>query len=184
MAAMNTRPMTPPQSAANFWTCWATEASGSEYGITNGLSAGDGENCSGGETNVDREAAERRFAERQLPRGQGDLLGDDRQAEPRSRCRRARPAGERLEEAVAVGGRDPRPVVLDADEQRVPVAGQADPHVSPCAAVQRGVVEEVVDQQAQAAVPAADPGVGDRVVELVRHRRVAASRGVERRVDE
>jgi len=50
--------------------------------------------------------------------------------------------------------------------------------------VQRGVAEAVVDEQAQAAVPAADLGVGDGVVELERDARVAAPRGVDRGVDE
>ena len=76
--------------------------------------------------------------------------------------------------------RDARPVVVDAHETSVAVrARRRDPDVAAGAAVQRGVVEQVVDEQPEAAVPAMDGGVVDLVVELVRDARMAAPGGVD-----
>src|SRR4051812_24065794 len=150
MAPMNTRPITPPQSVANCWMEVETEASGSEEAVTRSLSAADGLRCSRGQPDVDAQAAERRLLEAQLAVVQRDLLRDDRQAESRPRRGGRRAAGERLEQPLAVLGRDARPVVFDADIHRTVRARKADPHAAARAPVQRGVVEEVVGEQAQA----------------------------------
>ena len=51
-------------------------------------------------------------------------------------------------------------------------------------AVQRGVVEQVVDQQPQAALPAVDRALVDAAGELVAHARVALARAVHRGVEQ
>src|SRR5690349_11425065 len=181
---MKTRPTTPPQSVANCWMSWATEASGGEVAVTRWLSAAHGDRCSRRKADLDAQAAELRILEAQLAVVQRDLLGDDRQTEPGAGRGRRRPARERLEQALALGSRDARPVVVDAHEEVVLRARERDPHVAAGAAVERGVVEEVVDEEPEAAVPAVDGGVVDLVVELVRDARVAAAGGEQRRVDQ
>src|SRR4051795_8651635 len=126
MAPMNTRPITPPQSVANCWMAVETEASGSGEAVTRSLSAGDGLRCSRGQPDMDGQAAERGLLEAQLAVVQRDLLGDDRQAEAGARRRRRRTAGERLEQALALPGRDAGPVVLDADGDGAVLALEAD----------------------------------------------------------
>src|SRR6476469_5710036 len=131
---MKTRPTTPPQSVANCWMCWATEASGSAVGVTRWLSAARGDHCSRGKADLDAQAAELRILEEQLAGMERDLLGDDRQAEPGSRRGRRRPARERLEEALPLRGVDARPVVVHAHEERVVGARERDPDVAAGAA--------------------------------------------------
>src|SRR3954469_16879935 len=184
MAPMNTIPTTPPQSVANCWIQVDTEASGSEEAVTRSLSARDGLRFSDGQADVDAQASERRVLEAQLAAVQRDLLGDDRQSEAGPGRRRGRPAGERLEQAVALAGCDAGTVVLDAHVQRAVPAREADLDPAARATVQRGVVEEVVDEQAQAAAPAVDHGVVDLVGELERDARVAPAGRVQRAVDE
>src|SRR4051794_11227692 len=94
-------PRTPPQSVANCWTAVETEASGGEKAVTRVLSARDGDFCRGGQTDLDAQATERRLGENQLTAVECDLLGHDRQPEPRARRRRRGAAGERLEQALA-----------------------------------------------------------------------------------
>src|SRR4051794_41255630 len=154
MAPMNTRPITPPQSVANCWMAVETEASGSKEAVTRSLSARGGHRSSHRQADVDAQAAERGLREAQLARVEGDLLGDDRQSEPGAGRRRRRAAGERLEQAVALGRRDAGTVVVDADVQRAVLPREAHADLAAGAAVQRGVVEQVVDQEAQAAAPA------------------------------
>ena len=64
-------------------------------------------------------------------------------------------------------------VALEADRRRC----------RPRPAVQRGVVEQVVDQQPQAALPAVDRALVDAAGELVAHARVALARAVDRGVE-
>src|SRR3954452_6800510 len=156
MAPMNMRPITPPQSVANCWIEVETNASGGEKAVTRPLSARNGHRCSRRQANVDAQAAERRLLQAQLAVVQRDLLGDDRQAEPGARGGGGRSASERLEQALALGHRDARAVVLDADDQRAALALEADAHRSARAPVEGSVVEQVVDQQPQAAAPAVD----------------------------
>src|SRR3954452_11558535 len=184
MAPMKTRPITPPQSVANCWMAVETEASGSGEAVTRSLSAGDGLRCSRGQPDMDAQAAERGLLEAQLALVQHDLLGDDRQPEARPRRRRRRAAGERLEQALAVLGEDAGAVVLDAQVERAVLAAQADADVAARAPVQRGVVEEVVDEQAEAAAPAVDGRLLDLVRQFELHPRMPAPGGVEGAVDE
>src|SRR5215210_2715418 len=122
MAPMNTRPMTPPQSVANCWTVSATVAGGSEEAVTRPLSAGRARSSSDGQRDVDAQATQLGVLEAQRAAVQRDLLGDDRETEARAWRRGGRPAGERLEHAVALLGRDARSVVLDAHVQRAVLA--------------------------------------------------------------
>src|SRR2546423_1728938 len=116
MAPMNTSPTTPPQSVANCWMDVETEASGGEEAVTRSLSAPDGHGSSHRQADVDAEAAQRGLVQAQLAVVQRDLLGDDRQAEPGAGRGGVRAARERLEQAVALAGRDAGTVVLDADD--------------------------------------------------------------------
>src|ERR1700750_1399865 len=100
---MNTMPRTPPQSVANCWRACETEASGRENAVTRDLSAREGDRCSRRQANVDAQATELRRLEAQIAVVEGDLLGDDRQTEPRARRRRGRAARERLQQALAGG---------------------------------------------------------------------------------
>src|SRR3954447_255496 len=145
MAPMKTRPITPPQSVANCWMAVETEASGSEEAVTRSLSARDGLRFRDGEPPVDAQAAELRVLEAQLAAVQRDLLGDDRQAEPGARRGRRHAAGEGLDEAPALVRGDARTVVRDEERERSVVAPQADTHVAARPAVERRVVEQVVD---------------------------------------
>src|SRR4051812_5432006 len=118
MAPMNTRPITPPQSAANCWIAVETEASGGGRAVTRSLSARDGHRSSRRQPNVDARAPEHRLPEAKLAAVQRDLLRDDREAEPRAGGGGRHPAGKRLEHALALVRRDAGAVVLDADVQR------------------------------------------------------------------
>src|SRR3954454_23944398 len=115
MAPMKIRPITPPQSVANCGMAVETEASGGGEAVTRSLSARDGLRCSRGQPDMDAQAAAWGLFEAQLAVVQCDLLGDDRQAEPGSRRRRRRAPGERLEQALALVGRDAAAVVLHAE---------------------------------------------------------------------
>src|SRR3954447_15432035 len=184
MAPMKTRPITPPHSVANCWMAVETEASGSGEAVTRSLSAGDGLRCSRGQSDMDAQAAERGLLEAQLALVQHDLLGDDRQPEARPRRRRRRAAGERLEQALAILGEDAGAVVLDAQVERAGLAAQADADVPARPPVQRGVVEEVVDEEPEAAAPAVDQGFVEVFGELELDAGMAAPGGVESAVDE
>src|SRR5215207_5643354 len=122
---------------------------------------------------LDAEAALGRLAEVQLAAVQRHLLGDDRQAEAGAGGSSVLATGERLEQARALVWRDAGSVVVDADDQPVVGALEAHGHAATRPAVQGGVVEEVVDQQAQAALPAVDGALVDAAGELVLHARVA-----------
>ena len=181
---MNTRPMTPPQSAAN---SGRAGRDGGERQRSTGSPTSyrprRARTAVAGRRNVGPRGRRARFPRRQLARVQRDLLGDDRQAEARPRRRRRRPRANGSRRRSRSSGGMPGP---SSSTGRASVSPRADRPTRTCPprAVQRRVVEEVVHQQAQAAVPAADHGVGDRVVELVCHPGVAASRGVHRGVDE
>src|SRR5690242_656546 len=139
-------------------------ASGGDATVTSGLSARPGDRFSRGEAHLDAQAAELRALEAQLAVVQGDLLGDDRQAEAGARGVRRRSARERLEDVAVFAGRDAGSVVVDGQHERLLVAPRrdedADPNLPTRAAVQRRVVEQVVDDEAQAAAPAAHHGLG------------------------
>src|SRR5919198_619410 len=184
MAPMNTMPRTPPQSVANCWTAVEKEASGGEKAVTRVLSAREGDRCSRGQAHLDAQATEFRVLQAQLAVVERHLLGDDRQAEPGALRRRDGPAGERLEQALALGRVDPRAVVVDAQHDRVAVAHEPQADVPARATVQRGVVEQVVDEQAQAAAPALERDLGNALCELVLDVGAAAAGGVQRLVDE
>ena len=90
-------------------------------------------------------------------RGVGDLdqaavqLGDparDRQAEPGAAVVR-RAGGEALEDGLAVGDRDARPLVRDLQPDVVADACRGDRHLTTAGAVARGVVEQVGEQLVQ-----------------------------------
>src|SRR4051794_9097748 len=98
---MKTMPATPPQSVANCWMDCEAEAYGSEVAVTRWLSADEGDRCSRRETDVDAEPSELRVLEAELAVVERNLLGDDRQPEPRPRRGRRRTTGERLEQALA-----------------------------------------------------------------------------------
>src|SRR3954447_20692422 len=115
MAPMNMRPITPPQSVANCWIEVETDASGGEKAVTRPLSARNGHRCSRRQANVDAQAAERRLLEAQLAVVQRDLLGDDRQPEPRAgggggrRRRAAVPGRARSRARAPLGAPGPSP---------------------------------------------------------------------------
>ena len=113
------------------------------------------------------------------------LLGDDREAEAGAVGAGVRAAGERLEQALALRGGDAGTVVLDAHDEPAVVAGEADGHAAAAlAAVQRGVVEQVVDDQAQPALPAVDPALLDVARQLVADAGVALARAVDGGVED
>ena len=88
------------------------------------------------------------------------------------------PPGEALEEAVARVGGDPRAVVVDAHDERVPLAGQRCGHVATGWRVDPGVGQEVDDDLAQAGLVADDQRrLGQEVLSLLR-------RGVGRRLQD
>src|SRR3954468_3675388 len=130
MAPMKTRPATPPQSAANCWIHSEMPASGGGATVTPRLSAPGGDRFSRRQADLDAQAAERGLAEAQLAVVQGDLLSDDRQAEPRPRRRRGAAARERLERGSAFPRRDARAVVVDRQREGAVVAPQRDPHAA------------------------------------------------------
>src|SRR4051794_3231247 len=156
MAPMKTRPITPPQSGANCWMAVETEASGREEAVTRSLSARAGLRFSNGQPHVDAQAPELRVLEAQLAAVQRDLLGDDRQAEPGARRGRVGAAGEGLDEAPALVRGGAGAGVRDQEGERSVVAPQADAHVAARPAVERRVVQQVVDEQPQPAAPAVD----------------------------
>ena len=113
------------------------------------------------------------------------LLGDDREAEAGAVGPRVLAAGERLEQALALGGGDAGAVVLDAHHQPAVVALEPDADAAAVrAAVQGGVVEQVVDDQPQAALPAVDRALVDVARQLVADARVALARAVDGGVED
>ena len=186
---MNTRPMTPPQSAANCWTSWATEASGGEYGITRELSAarrrelqspGDGCRRARPPSAESSSAARRRAARPAGRRSPG------RAPFPAPSCAVPRANGSRRRSRSAA--RDPRPVVLDAHAASVVRrrARAPTPHVP--AARRRGSAALSSRLSTSRRRPPSQPrtdGVGDRR-RRARSRRPGwrRRRGVDRRVDE
>src|SRR3954451_17213045 len=117
MAPMKTRPATPPQSAANCWIHSEMPASGGGATVTFGLSARGRDRFSRRQPDLDAQAAELGLAEAQLAVVQGDLLGDDREAEPGPRRRGGAAARERLEQTAALRARDAGAVVVHGQRE-------------------------------------------------------------------
>src|SRR5262245_4642768 len=132
---------------------------------------------------LDAEPAAARVAEPQLAAVQRDLLGDDREPEAGAVGARVLATRERLEQAGALVGRDARPIVLDADHQPAVGALEADRDAPVLAPVQRRVVEQVVDQQPQTALPAVDRALVDAAGELVLDAGVALAGRVDGAVE-
>src|SRR5437762_12378848 len=122
------------------------------------------------------ETAPGRLPQTHLTTVEGDLLGDDGQPEPRPRGRGAGAARERLEYVLALVRRYPGAVVLHLYEERAVRLLQCDVDSPARPAVERGVVKEVVHEEAEAASPPAQRGSVDRVVELVAHVRMPPAR--------
>ena len=126
-----------------------------------------------------RWAAAARVGEPQLAAVQRHLLGDDREAEAAAVGARVRAARERLEHAAALVGRDAGPVILDADHELPVGTLEPDRDAAVQPSVERRVVEQVVDQQPEAALPAVDRALVDAPGQLVAHARVTLARAVD-----
>src|SRR5205085_3469852 len=85
---------------------------------------------------------------------------------------------------LALVRRYPGAVVLHLYEERAVLLSQCDVDSPARPTVERGVVEEVVHEETEAAFPPAQRGSVDRVVELVADVRMPPPRGIDRGVDQ